>query len=391
MPSCGHFSVGSMVVVPWTRGGSAVSAEPEDVARPVRSSFDDVYAAESRAIVGLAALLVGSQDVAEELAQDAFLRLFEHFDEVTSPAGFLRTVVVRLCLTWHKRRTTEQRLVRQVGVDRPSSIPEVDETWAALAARSGPAGRAGAALLRATSAPRDRRAAGLPGGDGAQPHPPGPQGPPKGARPMITSRRLTAVLTRTLEVKAEQAMTVEASPSDRSDEVRDASEPPPLRVMPRRAPAERRRLLPAAAALAVLALVAAGAGALRRDAAEDRVSVAAMGDPPDGWLAPAWMPDGMELWGLDFSSSSGEARLSERTSRSLSCSGTPTGAGPSTSRRTGTRSWPTRPSRSRCGDRPAGRGPAGTSRRTTSARRSPGTSGVRPSPPCTRGRPGTRR
>lgn len=106
-------------------------AEPEN-ASPVRSSFDDVYAAESRAIVALAALLVGSQAVAEELAQDAFLRLFERFDEVTSPAGFLRTVVVRLCLTWQKRHTTEQRVIRRVGVERPSSIPEVDETWAAL-------------------------------------------------------------------------------------------------------------------------------------------------------------------------------------------------------------------------------------------------------------------
>jgi RNA polymerase sigma factor (sigma-70 family) len=107
-------------------------AEPENLANAVRSSFDDVYTAESRAIVGLASLLVGSQAVAEELAQDAFLRLFERFDDVTNPAGFLRTVVVRLCLTWQKRRTTEQRLVRQVGVDQPTSIPEVDETWAAL-------------------------------------------------------------------------------------------------------------------------------------------------------------------------------------------------------------------------------------------------------------------
>jgi RNA polymerase sigma factor (sigma-70 family) len=109
-----------------------VLAEPENLANAVRSSFDDVYTAESRAIVGLASLLVGSQAVAEELAQDAFLRLFERFDDVTNPAGFLRTVVVRLCLTWQKRRTTEQRLVRQVGVDQPTSIPEVDETWAAL-------------------------------------------------------------------------------------------------------------------------------------------------------------------------------------------------------------------------------------------------------------------
>jgi RNA polymerase sigma factor (sigma-70 family) len=119
--------------MPWKRWVDVVPAVPEGVARPGRSSFDDVYCAESRAIVRLAALLVGSQAVAEELAQDTFVLLFEHFDEVRNPAGFLRTVVVRLCLTWHRRRRTEDRLIRQVGVDRPSSIPEVDETWAALA------------------------------------------------------------------------------------------------------------------------------------------------------------------------------------------------------------------------------------------------------------------
>jgi RNA polymerase sigma factor (sigma-70 family) len=109
-----------------------VSAEPDSAARPVPSSFDDVYCAESRSIVRLAALLVGSQAIAEELAHDAFLRLLEHFDSVRNPAGFLRTVVVRLCLTWQRRNVTEQRLMEQIGVDRPSSIPEVDETWAAL-------------------------------------------------------------------------------------------------------------------------------------------------------------------------------------------------------------------------------------------------------------------
>lgn len=98
----------------------------------LQPSFDDVYRAELRSIVGLASLLVGSQAVAEELAHDAFLRLFERFDQVDNPAGFLRTVVVRLCLTWLRRAKTEQRLVRLIGVDRPSGIPEVDETWTAL-------------------------------------------------------------------------------------------------------------------------------------------------------------------------------------------------------------------------------------------------------------------
>jgi RNA polymerase sigma factor (sigma-70 family) len=112
--------------------GEAALAGSERAVGPARSSFDDVYGSELRSIVGLAALLVGSQAVAEELAHDAFVRLFEHFDRVDNPAGFLRTAVGRLCLTWQRRRKTEQRLIERVGVDRPSGIPEVDETWEAL-------------------------------------------------------------------------------------------------------------------------------------------------------------------------------------------------------------------------------------------------------------------
>jgi RNA polymerase sigma factor (sigma-70 family) len=94
-----------------------------------------VYGAELPAVVRLAALLVGSQAVGEELAQEAFLRLFQHFDEVENPPGFLRTVVVRLSLNWRQRDRMEGRLVRRVGagVDRLTNVPEVDETWEALA------------------------------------------------------------------------------------------------------------------------------------------------------------------------------------------------------------------------------------------------------------------
>ncbi|HEY7068615.1 MAG TPA: hypothetical protein VH479_00800 [Acidimicrobiales bacterium] len=131
---------------------------------------------------------------------------------------------------------------------------------------------------------------------------------------MTTSRRLTAVLTRTLEVKADQAMTAGTRPSAAPDEARDLSEPaPPLRVVTRREPPRRRTraLLPAAAAILVLALVSAGAIALHRGSPEEHVSTAALAEPPDGWLVPAWVPDGMELWGLEFSSWSGQDRRSE--------------------------------------------------------------------------------
>lgn len=101
-------------------------------ARGPTASFDAVYRAELVATVRLAALLVRSHAVAEELAQEAFVRLYQHFDEVENPAAYVRTAAVRLCFTWLKRHGTEHRLLSRVGIDEPTSIPEVDETWEAL-------------------------------------------------------------------------------------------------------------------------------------------------------------------------------------------------------------------------------------------------------------------
>jgi RNA polymerase sigma factor (sigma-70 family) len=109
--------------------------------RPAPSPFDLVYDAERPAVVRLAALLVGSQAVAEELAQDAFMRLLERFDDVDNPPGFLRTVVVRLSVSWQRRHRTEERVIQTIGVDRPTGTPEIDETWEALG-RLDPARRA---------------------------------------------------------------------------------------------------------------------------------------------------------------------------------------------------------------------------------------------------------
>jgi hypothetical protein len=121
---------------------------------------------------------------------------------------------------------------------------------------------------------------------------------------MMTSRQLTAVLTRTLEVKAEQAIMAGPSPSERSDE------PPAYPEMQPPAP-RRRRLLSAAAVLAVLALGAVITTALHRDSTEQQVSTAALGDRPDGWLVPTGLPAGMQLWGIEYSSSPADERLSE--------------------------------------------------------------------------------
>jgi len=101
---------------------------------PDRVTFADVYDRELLAVTRIAYLLVRSQARAEELAHDAFVRLYERFDEVTSPAGFLRTVVARLALRSEDRRRMEGDRLRLVGGGRRDreSEPAVDETWAAL-------------------------------------------------------------------------------------------------------------------------------------------------------------------------------------------------------------------------------------------------------------------
>jgi RNA polymerase sigma factor (sigma-70 family) len=106
-------------------------------ASPTRTAFDAVYERQLARTVRLAYLLVRSHAVAEELAQEAFLRLYEHFAGVHHPPAFLRTTVVRLAITWQRRHRMEQHRLTVVGGDpgagtRAGAEPELDEAWAAL-------------------------------------------------------------------------------------------------------------------------------------------------------------------------------------------------------------------------------------------------------------------
>ena len=108
-------------------------AGPRPDRRPGRPGFADVYDGELLAVTRLAFLLVRSQAQAEELAHDAFVKLYERFEQVENPAGFLRTVVARLAFRSEGRRRMEGDRLRLVGAaDSRHDDAEVDETWAAL-------------------------------------------------------------------------------------------------------------------------------------------------------------------------------------------------------------------------------------------------------------------
>jgi RNA polymerase sigma factor (sigma-70 family) len=96
-------------------------------------AFDTVYAEDRLAITRLAFLLVRTMPAAEELAQEAFVRLFERYAGVANPTAFLRTVVVRLAIDWTRRRDMERERLAVVGAGRTGvGEPELDEMWEAL-------------------------------------------------------------------------------------------------------------------------------------------------------------------------------------------------------------------------------------------------------------------
>src|SRR4051794_25552449 len=108
-------------------------------------SFDDVYRRESVPMVRLALLLVGSQQLAEEIVQDAFAQLFERWQRVDRPGAYLRACVVNGCRRAHRRRHQDDRAVARIGDPTPADLG-ADHLRDALAAL--PARRRAAVVLR---------------------------------------------------------------------------------------------------------------------------------------------------------------------------------------------------------------------------------------------------
>lgn len=119
----------------------------EDEGRPARAveelvSFDELYRQCYDRMVRLAYLFTSNEGVAEELVQDAFVRVHRRWDGVEKPAGYLRAAVVNACRSWQRRQALER-------VYRPERRPEgaqqaPDELGDVLA---GLPGRQRAALL----------------------------------------------------------------------------------------------------------------------------------------------------------------------------------------------------------------------------------------------------
>jgi len=96
------------------------------------AELDQLYRDERDRLRRLAYLMTGRLHVAEEVVQDAFVRLQPRLPAVETPSAYLRSVVVNLCLDW-RRRTALAREREPRPARAWTDPPEIDETWELLA------------------------------------------------------------------------------------------------------------------------------------------------------------------------------------------------------------------------------------------------------------------
>lgn len=107
------------------RSDNAVEATPS-----LASYCQDTYPQ----LVGLLSLYCGDREVAEELAQEALVRLWSHWDRVStlgSPSAWVQRVALNLANSWHRRRVIRRRVeaqlagIQRVAQDAPDSASAV--------------------------------------------------------------------------------------------------------------------------------------------------------------------------------------------------------------------------------------------------------------------------
>jgi len=89
--------------------------------------FDDFFRSHYPATVRLAHLLTGSNQAAEDLAQEAFRRVYSHYSDLQEPAPYLRAVTVNVCRNWHRGRSREADRLRRHGTSPTETVMEHDE------------------------------------------------------------------------------------------------------------------------------------------------------------------------------------------------------------------------------------------------------------------------
>lgn len=88
------------------------------------TAFVDFYRRELAGQVRRAALLLGSDELANDVVHDAFVAVYQRWNSLDRPGPYLNVAVLNACRGVHRRRSRYERLVPRL-VDRDGSA--VDE------------------------------------------------------------------------------------------------------------------------------------------------------------------------------------------------------------------------------------------------------------------------
>ena len=91
-------------------------------------SFEQVYSDQFLPMVRLATLMCGRPDIARDIVQDCFVKLYVKWVGVESPVAYLRTSVVNGCRSrsrWERRRRGRARSSEESTEQRPDELFDV--------------------------------------------------------------------------------------------------------------------------------------------------------------------------------------------------------------------------------------------------------------------------
>ncbi|CAN0430522.1 unnamed protein product, partial [Phaeothamnion confervicola] len=96
------------------------SLVPVSLTRPaLDAEFISCYRSHRVEMARIAHLITGSPTAAEEIVQEAFVRVYERWDDLRTPVAYLRTCVVNRSRSWLRRRRLVKR--HEDSVERPEA------------------------------------------------------------------------------------------------------------------------------------------------------------------------------------------------------------------------------------------------------------------------------
>jgi RNA polymerase sigma-70 factor (sigma-E family) len=108
-----------------------VIAEDVGIEEANRGALGELYARHAQGAGRLAYLLTGERQLAEDLVQDAFVRVAQRFVHLRDPGAFdayLRKTIVNLANSYFRRRVVERRHLQRESAARPGRVDETDRS-----------------------------------------------------------------------------------------------------------------------------------------------------------------------------------------------------------------------------------------------------------------------